>query len=180
MHAWAVPRRVYAGWQVAEVPGSLWLLLAVAVAVPLAAALALMRRSLALDVRGPALWRWLVIVLLAVGALVVNALVMAADSAVDAGPPIPIFHWAFTAVTALLAGGAVAANTDRPGTGTIAATASGVVTLPLFALGWALYSSRSADPLLAAGSLTVALGVVPLLIAVAMVAARRGVAGARR
>ncbi len=159
--AWVAPRRTYSAWQVADVPGSLWLLLTVAVLVCFVPALVLLRTSLALELRGEALWRWSLVTLIAVGALVVNVLVMAADAAVDSGPAIPVFHWASIAVTALLAGG-------------------GVVTLPLFALGWALNTSVSADPVVGAGFLTAALGVVPLAVAVALVARRDAVAEAHR
>jgi hypothetical protein len=178
--AWAAPRRTYSAWQVADVPGSLWLLLTVAVLMCSVPALVLLRTSLALELRGDALWRWSLVTLIAVGALVVDALVMAADAAVDSGPATPVFHWASIAVTALLAGGGVAASTDRARAGVIAATASGVVTLPLFALGWALYTSRGADPVVGAGFLTAALGVVPLVVAVALSARRDAVAEAHR
>lgn len=82
--------------------------------------------------------------MVAAGALVFNALVLAADASQEAGPVIPVFHWQFTLVPALLAG-AVGA-TRGAAAATAAALGSGVVTLPLFPLGWALMASRFPFP----------------------------------
>ena len=172
LRAWAVPRRVYAGWQVTAVPDSLWALLVLAVVVCLVPAFALLRCSLGVRAHHRAMWAWSAVVVVAVGALVFNALVLAADGAVAVGAAIPIFHWAFTAVTALLAGVATAlADPGRAGVGVVAAVASGVVTLPLFALGWALYTSHPPGlvSVLATLQFTAILGLIPLVVATGIV-----------
>ena len=165
---WALPERVFGGWQVADVPASLAALLAVSTALCLITGTALVLRGARLRLAEPAGLTWLAIVVVAAGALVFNALVLAADASQEAGPVIPVFHWLFTLVPALLAG-AVGA-TRGAAAATAAALGSGVVTLPLFTLGWALMASRFPFPseVLAPLWNSLLLGVVPLLIGVAV------------
>jgi hypothetical protein len=157
---------VFGGWQVAAVPPTLTALLAVSTLVCLVVTTVLTLRSARLRLSEPVGLAWLLIVLAAAAALIFNALVFAADASYESGPVIPVLHWVFTLVPALLAG----AVTARRGTATATAAAlgTGVVTMPLFALGWALLWSR--DPFttpLAPLWNTLVLGGVPLVIAVA-------------
>jgi hypothetical protein len=115
---WPLPERVSGGWQIADIPTSLIALLTVSTLICLLAATALTVRSPGLRLGEPAALGWLLIALSAAGALVFNALVLAADAAVVVGALIPVFHWLFTLVPALLAG-AVAARR-----GSAAATAA--------------------------------------------------------
>jgi hypothetical protein len=162
-----VPERVYGGWQVAAVPGSLTALLVVSTLVCLLVATVVTVRDGGIEPRTPSGLAWLAIVLVSAGALVFNALVLAADASEVVGAIIPIFHWAFTLVPALLAG-AVTYRREAAAAGT-AALGTGLVTLPLFALGWALL--YSVEPGIGAiGStlwITAILGAIPLLIGVA-------------
>ena len=165
---WAVPERVLRDWQVAAVPASLTTLVLGLTAVCLLVGAAVTLRDAALRPRDPAFLVWVAVSLLAAAALIWNALVMAADAAVETGPIIPVFHWLFTFVPALLTG--FAARGLGPARAVAAALGTGVVTLPLFGLGWSLLSSRES---LAAGignSLwtTAVLGAVPLVVAAAI------------
>jgi hypothetical protein len=165
---WALPERVLGGWQVAAVPGSLIALLAVSTVVCLVVATALTMRGERLRPSRPAGVAWLAIVVVAAGALVFNALVLAADASYVVGAIIPVLHWLFTLVPALLAG-AVSARRGAAAAA-IAALGTGVVTVPLFALGWALFASR--EPFVGAVAwslqLTAILGALPLLVAVGL------------
>jgi hypothetical protein len=161
---WAQPERVFGGWQVADVPMTLAVLLAVSTLVCLVVATARTVRTARLRLGEPAGLAWLLLVVVAAGALVFNALVMAADASSDSGPVIPVFHWLCTLVPALLAG-AVAAPRGAAAA-TAAALGTGVVTVPLFALGWALLASREPFPRDVLGVLwsTVILGAAPLAL----------------
>lgn len=162
---WALPERVFGGWQVGAVPGSLAALVLITTVVCLAVGIATTVHDAGLRLRDPAFAVWLVVVLLAAAALVWNALVLAADAAVVVGAIIPIFHWAFTFVAALLAG--LAARRRRPATTLAVALGTGVVTVPLFALGFSLFASREAF-LAGVGAtlwITSVLGVLPLALA---------------
>lgn len=162
---WAVPERVLGGWQVADVPSSLTvLLLAVTGACLLAGAWAV-RGDARLAPRDPVFAVWLLVSLLAAAALIWNALVMAADAEFETGPIIPVFHWAFTFVPALLAG--LAARGRGAGPAVAVALGTGVVTVPLLALGWSLLSSRESMSAGTGSALwaTAILGVAPLAIA---------------
>jgi hypothetical protein len=166
---WAVPERVLSGWQVAAVPPSLTALLLVATAGCVVVGAGTTLRDGDLRPRDPAFLVWLVLVLAAAAALVWNALVLAADAEFVVGALIPVFHWAFTFVPALLAG--VAARERRPQTALAVALGTGVVTVPLLGLGFSLFASREsfADGL--GGSLwtTAILGGVPLVLAALIV-----------
>jgi hypothetical protein len=170
---WALPERVFGGWQVADVPLSLAVLLAVSTLVCVVAATALTVRTTRLRLGEPAGLIWQLIAIVAAGALVFNALVMAADASYESGAVIPVFHWLFTLVPALLAGVVVAPR--GAAATTAAALGTGVVTVPLFALGWALLASRQPFPADVLGVLwtTGILGAAPLALGVA-VARNRG------
>jgi hypothetical protein len=162
---WAVPERVLSGWQVTAVPAPLTVLLLVTTAVCLALGAVATLREGGLRPRDPVFLGWLVVSLLAAAALVWNALVMAADAEFETGALIPVLHWAFSFVPALLAG--LAARRRGPATALAYALGTGVVTVPLFALGWSLFGSRDA---LAAGVgnalwSTLLLAVIPLALA---------------
>ena len=165
---WAVPERVLRDWQVAAVPSSLTALLLGLTATCLLVGAAVTLRDAALRPRDPAFLVWLAVSLLAAAALIWNALVLAADSEFETGAIIPVFHWAFTFVPALLTG--FAARGLGAGRAVAAALATGVVTLPLFGLGWSLFSSRDSLGAGIGNSLwnTVILGAVPLVIAAAI------------
>ncbi len=165
---WAVPERVLGGWQIAELPASLTVLLLAVTGVCLLAGAWAALGDARLALRDRAFAVWLLVSLLAAAALIWNALVMAADAEFGTGAIIPVFHWAFTFVPALLAG--LAAR----GLGAVRAVAvalsTGVVTVPLFGLGWSLLSSRES---VTAGTgsalwITALLGVGPLVIAAAI------------
>ncbi|MET0765621.1 MAG: hypothetical protein ABWY29_12205 [Blastococcus sp.] len=164
LHEWAQPERVFGGWQVAEVPATLAAMLAGSTVVCLVAATALTVRTPRLRLGEPAGLAWLGIVVAAAAALVVNALVLAADASDESGPVIPVLHWLFTLVPALLAGAAAAPR--GAAVAGKAALGTGVVTVPLFALGWALLASRQTFPDDVLGVLwtTVVLGAGPLAL----------------
>ncbi|MFQ1002347.1 hypothetical protein [Modestobacter sp. SSW1-42] len=160
---WPAPERVLSGWQVADVPPSTLILVVAAALICLAAGAALARPT-TLPKRAAATW-WLLTVASAL-ALSWNALFSAAMSA-DDGPVIPVFHWLFTLVPALVVG--LQLREMRARTQLRAAVGTAVITLPLFALGWALLvggEGWSAVP----GTLrvTAILGLVPLLLALAV------------
>ncbi len=162
---WAVPERVLGGWQVAGVPASLTALVLITAGICGAVGAATTLHDAGLRFSDPAFVVWLVIVLLGAAALVWNALVLAADAAVVVGALIPVFHWAFTFVPALGAG--LAARTRKPATALAAALGTGVVTVPMFALGFSLFASR--EPFVpgvgATLRITAVLGVLPLALA---------------
>lgn len=162
---WAVPERVLRDWQVADVPPSLTALVLGVTAVCLLVGAWTTLRDAALRPRDLAFLAWLVVSLLAAAALIWNALVMAADAEFETGAIIPVFHWMFTFVPALLVG--LAARSRGRARAFAAALGTGVVTLPLFGLGWSLLASREPAAAGFGNSLwaTVIFGVVPLGIA---------------
>jgi hypothetical protein len=165
---WAVPERVLRDWQVAAVPSSLTALVLGLTATCLVVGAAVTLREAALRPRDPAFLVWLAVSLLAAAALIWNALVMAADAEFETGAIIPIFHWAFTFLPALLTG--LAARGLGPARTVAAALGTGVVTLPLFGLGWSLLHSRESPAAGIGNSLwtTAVLGAVPLVVAAAI------------
>ena len=162
---WAVPERVLRDWQVAAVPASLTALVLGLTAVCLLVGAAVTLRDAALRPRDPVFLAWLAVSLLAAAALIWNALVLAADSRFETGAIIPVLHWTFTFVPALLVG--FVARGLGAGRAVAAALGTGVVTLPLFALGWSLLSSRESVAAGIGSSLwaTALLGVLPLAVA---------------
>jgi len=165
---WAVPERVLRDWQVADVPPSMTALLLGVTAVCLLVGAVVTLRDAALRPRDPAFLVWPGVCLLAAAALIWNALVLAADSEFETGAIIPVFHWAFTFVPALLVG--LAARRRGASRALAAALGTGVVTLPLFGLGWSLLNSRESSTAGIGNSLwtTALLGAVPLAIAAAI------------
>ena len=165
---WAVPERVLRGWQVADVPSSLSALLLAVTAVCLVAGAWAVLGDARLAPRDPAFAVWVLVSLLAAAALIWNGLVMAADSEFETGAIIPVLHWAFTFVPALATG--LAARSRGTARAVAAALSTGVVTVPLFGLGWSLLSSRESMTAGIGNTLwaTALLGVGPLAIAAAI------------
>ncbi|WP_147252159.1 hypothetical protein [Blastococcus sp. TF02-09] len=165
---WAVPERAQGGFQVAAVPSSLTALVLGLTAICLLVGAAVTARDAALRPRDPVLLVWLAVSLLAAAALVWNALVLAADAEFETGAVIPVLHWAFTFVPALVTG--LAARNLGVARAVAAALGTGVVTLPLFGLGWSLLHSRESPAAGTGNSLwtTAVLGLVPLAIAAAI------------
>ena len=164
----AVPERVRGGFEVAAVPSSLTALVLGLTATCLLVGAAVTLRDAALRPRDRALLVWLAVSLLAAAALIWNALVLAANAQLETGPVIPILHWAFTFVPALLTG--FVARGLGAGRAVAAALGTGVVTLPLFGLGWSLLSARETVTTGIGNSLwnTAFFGVLPLAIAAAI------------
>ena len=161
--AWPSPARTTSVWQVADVPASTAGLVAGAAVLCLVVAAALVRPG-SLPGRTAGV-TWSLLALASAGALAWNALYCAALSAGAFGAVIPVFHWLFTFVPALVVGLATRAAGPR---GQLRATlGTAVVTLPLFALGWALLSPDALDAVLGTLWTTAVLGVVPLVVAVA-------------
>jgi hypothetical protein len=168
--AWPSPERTTSGWQVADVPPSTAGLVLGAAVLCLALAAALVRPRSLPGRLAPATW-WS-LALASAFALAWNAAYSAALSAAVVGAVIPVFHWLFTFVPALVAGLTTRAAGSRAQLRATLGTA--VVTLPLFALGWALLaSSGGLVALLGALYSTALLGVVPLVVAVAATRPRR-------
>lgn len=167
---WPPPQRTTSGWQVADVPPATAALVLGAVVACLVLAGALVRPRSLPGRLAPATW-WLLALASAV-ALTWHALYYAALSEDVVGAVIPVLDWLFTLVPALAVGWA----TRRAGLRTQlrATLGTAVVTLPLFALAWALLdSSGGVVAFLGALYSTAFLGVVPLVIAVAATRPRR-------
>jgi hypothetical protein len=162
LHRWPLPAGLGEGWRVDGVPRSLAVFLGAAALCCLALAAALTVHLLPARPRGPrAVW-WAA----ALGAALAaggHALVLAAHA--RTGVPVrPALDWALPLVPALVAGLACVTTGARPAL--VAALGTGVVSVPLVGLGWALYASRAAGPVLGAPlTLTLWLGVFPLLVA---------------
>ncbi len=153
---------------VSTVPTSLWALMAGASLVCLTVATLLTQATARLRLTEPAAVAWLVIILLAASALVANAIYAAALGTIAFGALIPIFHWLFTFVPALLA---VTVTQRRERRARVfSALGTGVVTVPLFALGDALLVSPRSELV---GSLffTLVFGAAPLAVAAAIAGA---------
>ncbi|MGY1858008.1 hypothetical protein [Modestobacter sp. SYSU DS0290] len=160
---WPAPRRTLSGWQVADVPASLLALVVGAALVCLAVA-ALLTRPWALGSTA-ATATWGALAVAAAFAQGWNDVYFAALS--DEGGVIPVFDWLFTFVPVLLVG--VAARSLGRRAHLRATVGMGVLTLPMLALGWALYGDAGLTEALF-GSLYAAaiFGAVPLLIALAI------------
>jgi hypothetical protein len=168
---WPRPERTPSGWQVTAVPGSLWALMIGSGLVCLTAGMLVTRRPARFRVRTPLGGGWGALVLLAASALVWHGLHSAAVSATEPGPVIPVFLWLFTFAPALLAAGLFTRrdHSERRA----AALGTGVVTVPLLALSWALLDPSG----LSLGSVgravydTAVFGIAPLALAVALAGA---------
>lgn len=159
---WPAPERTLSGWQVAEVPAATLLLVVGAALACLVTATVLVRPAM---LPGRAAGTWWLLAAASAFALGWNAVFSAAMST-DDGPIIPVFHWLFTLVPALVVGLQLREASARDRLRAVLGTA--VVTLPLFALGWALLDP-SGGLAGVPGTLRVTsiLGVVPLLLAIA-------------
>lgn len=169
-------------WLMIDVPGLLWAFVLSITLTCLGTAVVLLRRETGLRLRDPVFLAWLGLVMVAAAALVWNALYAAALSNRVFGAIIPIFHWLFTLTPAVLAG--VLFNRRGRRARWAAALGTGVVTLPLFALSWALLSGPDGVSLPVIASLlqnTGILGVAPLVAGVALAGAmNRGRANTER
>ncbi|WP_143018825.1 hypothetical protein [Geodermatophilus sp. DSM 45219] len=162
--AWPSPELTGSGWQVADVPPSTACLVAGAAVLCVVVAATLVRPG-SLPGRAAAV-TWWVLALASAFALTWNALYSAALSAVAFGAVIPVLHWLFTFVPALVVG--LATRGAGPRAQLRATLGTAVVTLPLLALGWALLlSSDVLGAVLGTLWSTAVLGVVPLVVAVA-------------
>jgi hypothetical protein len=176
---WPRPRRVMTSfWQVSDVPGALWALVLGTAAVCVVAAAVLTIRGVGLEPREPAVLAWLALLLLAAAALVWSALYAAALSATFYGAIIPIFHWLFTFVPAMVAGGFFGRRARRMRLAT--ALGTGVVTVPLFHLFSVLLvrPGRPVEAVLSSMPLTAFLAVVPLVIGILLAGAAPGASDA--
>ena len=160
--SWPAPTRTTSGWQVADVAPSLLALVAGTGLVCLAVAAALVAPR-ALGSR-PAAATWWVMAVASVLAQVWNDLYFAALA--GTGGVIPVFDWLFTFVPALVVG--LVVRRHGPAAHLRATIGTGVVTLPMLALGWALVSQQESTVGALAGGLyaTALFGALPLLVAV--------------
>jgi uncharacterized membrane protein len=156
---------------VADVSPQLWAVIGGIAVACVGIAVALTRRTADLGAGHVESRAWLGLVVLAAAALMWNAIYAAALSTIDFGAPIPIFDWLFTFVPAVLAGLLFRRHDRRARQA--AALGTGIVTVPLFALSWALLSSVGPWVAAVAAALvpTVVLGVAPLAGGVALAAA---------
>ncbi|WP_156036500.1 hypothetical protein [Blastococcus sp. URHD0036] len=168
------------GWLIEDVPAALWVFVLAMTVACMATAVILTWRSSSLRLRGVAFWLWLVLTVLAAAALIWNALYSAALSTIAFGAIIPIFHWLFTFVPAVVAGLIFGGHDGRARTS--AALNTGVVTVPLFAMSWALLASDGLSLAGVAGVflITVRLGVAPLAVGVIFARALGGDSGSDR
>ena len=133
---WPSPDRTSSGWQVAEVPTSLFALLLSAGVLCLGVAAAL-SRPWRLPVPTAVVW-WL-FGLAAVGAHTWNSLYLAAMADPLGGALIPVFDGFFTFIPALVVG--LAAIPAGPGAQLRAGLGTAVVGVPLLTLGWSLFNA---------------------------------------
>jgi hypothetical protein len=162
---WPRPDRTSSGWQVAEVPKTLLVLLAVAAVVCVAVAAALTRPW---QLPWPVAVVWWLLAFVAVFAHGWNDLYFAALADPGGGAIIPVFDGFFTFIPALVVAlAAIPAGRQaqlRAGLGTA------VVGVPLLALGWAIYAAPGGYLSAALGSLwpTAFFGVAPVAVALAL------------
>jgi hypothetical protein len=167
---WPLPGRTAGG--VADVPSSLVHFLVVAAGLCLWAAGRVTRPSRTF--RSPtAASVWWAVVAAAAFVSLTAALSLASWGGAGTHPADLLVRWTVPFVPALLGG--MLARRDGRAARVRAALGTGVVTLPLFALGWALLGSPGGVPLPASEILSTSLlaGVAPFAIAVAFVAAER-------
>ncbi|MBY3554932.1 class-II aminoacyl-tRNA synthetase family protein [Modestobacter lapidis] len=166
---WPLPTRTTSGWQVADVaPSLLGMVIAVGVVSLVIAAVLVRPRTLG----SPAVAAtWWVMVVASVLAQTWNDLYFAALA--GTGGIIPIFDWLFTFVPALVVG--LVARRHGRGVHLRATIGTGLVTLPMLGLGWALASQADTPAATLAGGLYTAtvFGALPLVVAVLITRARR-------
>lgn len=153
---------------VSDVPGSVWLLVLGSAAVCLAAATACTARAAHLRAGDVRTWAWAGLLALIAAALVWSGLYDAAVSTIGPGAPIPIFHWLFSLAPAVLAGWLFAPCTRSERYA--AALGTGVVSVPLLTLSFALFDPPGLSPAAVVTPLFMGavLGVVPLIGGVAL------------
>jgi hypothetical protein len=167
---WPLPGRTAGA--VSDVPQSLVCFLLVCAGACLWAAGKATRPAETFRSRSSAMLWWGV----AAGAAVVSVaadLSLAADAGAHLQPTALLARWLVPVVPAVLAG--VLARRDGRGARVRAALGTGAVTLPLFAVGWALYASPGGVALAPAdGAAVVRMGgAAPFARALAFVAAER-------
>ena len=123
-------------WMIDEVPGLLWIFVSSATLVCTSTATVLTLRGIGLRGRDWLTWAWLGVAWLTAAALTWNALYAAALSTIEFGTPIPVFDWLFTFIPGLVAGSLFLRRGRMARQA--AALCTGVVTVPLYALSWAL------------------------------------------
>ncbi|MGY1749405.1 hypothetical protein [Modestobacter sp. SYSU DS0511] len=161
---WPAPERTLSGWQVTDVPASLLALVIGTALVCLAVAVALTRPWALGSTVAAATWGALAVV--SAFAQGWNDLYFAALGGGE-GPVVPVFDWLFTFVPVLLVG--VAARPLGRRAHLRATVGMGALTLPMLALGWALYADAGiAEALFGSLYAAAVFGVVPLLIALAI------------
>ncbi|MGY1603694.1 hypothetical protein [Geodermatophilus sp. SYSU D00815] len=167
---WPLPGRTADG--VTDVPRSLVHFLLVCAALCLWAAGRVTRPARTFRSPTDAHAWWAVVSAAAVGSLAA-ALSLASWGGFGAHPADLLVRWTVPFVPALVGG--VLARGDGRAARTRAALGTGVVTLPLFALGWALLASPGgiALPVSEVVSTTLLAGAAPFAIAVALVTAER-------
>ena len=159
---WPSPVRTSAGWQVAEVPTSLLVLLLGAGLVCLAVAAALSRPW---RLPWPTAVVWWLSGLVAIGAHTWNGLYSAAMADPLGGAMIPVFDGFFTFLPALVVG--LAAIPAGPRAQLRAGLGTAVVGVPLLTLGWSLFHAPEGVLPAAAYSLWpgALFGVAPVVVA---------------
>lgn len=171
MQPWSLPRR--GGGAVTGVPQSLVTFLLICAGGCLWAA---GRVTTPAEVLGSAreVRVWWALVMAAAVVSVTAALSLASYAGAGDAPEGLLVRWAVPAVPAVLAG--VIAWPHGRAARLRAALGTGVVTVPLFALGWALAASPAGSPagLLDALTMTLLAGASPFALAVAFVAGGRG------
>ncbi|MCV2490739.1 hypothetical protein OF117_15370 [Geodermatophilus sp. YIM 151500] len=159
---------------VAAAPAALWVPVLACTAACLATAVLLLRRTADLRLREPRAWALLGVLALAAAGSVGYAVHAAALSATLVGPVIPVLDWLLTVVPPLLTLPITVGR--RAGTRVAVGALTGVVTLPLLALGWSLLLSGPSEPgsPLDAVWNTAVLGAVPFLLVLLLIRTRCG------
>jgi hypothetical protein len=162
---WPSPTRTSTGWQVAEVPTSLLVLLLGAGLVCLAVAAVLSRPW---QLPWPSAVVWWLFGVVAIAAHTWNDLYYAALADPLGGAVIPVLDWLFTFVPAL-AVGLAAVPAGRPGQLRVG-LGTAVVGVPLLTLGWSLFGAPQGFLPAALSSLWpgALLGAVPVVVALAI------------
>ena len=162
---WPAPERSASGWQVADVPASLLVLVIAAGVVCLVIAAVLTRPW---QLPAPVAVLWWSFGLTAVFAHGWNDLYLAALADPDGGALIPVFAGFFTFIPAVVVGGA-AGRAGRP-VQLRAGLGTAVVGVPLMALGWSLYGAPEGVGSAVLNSLgsTAFFGVAPVAVALAL------------
>lgn len=162
---WPGPARTSSGWQVADVPASLLVLLACAAALCVGVAATLTRPW---QLPLPVAVVWVLFALIAVFAHGWNDLYLAAMADPGGGALIPVFDGFFTFIPALLV--ALAAIPAGRRAQLRAGVGTAVVGVPLQALGWSLYAAPEGYLPASLGSLWPAFffGVLPVAVALAL------------